>query len=101
MIGLIKTKILMPEKNSLKKLTTYIPENKADMLLQKMHEVGGGKIGNYEECSFKIDGTGSYKGNKISNPYRNSQKSNEKTLFFCSWSSFVFLPYCCSIRGNV
>jgi len=82
MIGLKKTKILMPEKNSLKKLTTYIPENKADMLLQKMHEVGGGKIGNYEECSFKIDGTGSYKGNKISNPYigKKSIKQNVKEV---------------------
>ena len=57
------------EKNTLKKLITYIPGNKAEALIKKLHGVGGGKIGNYEDCSFKIDGIGTYKGNEISNPY--------------------------------
>ena len=81
-IGLKKTQILMPEKNTLKKLITYVPENKADILLKKLQDVGGGKIGNYEECSFKIDGIGSYKGNEISNPYigKKSKKENVKEI---------------------
>ena len=81
-IGLKKTRILMPEKNTLKKLITYIPENKADILLKKLQDVGGGKIGNCEECSFKIHGIGSYKGNEISNPYvgEKSKKQNVKEI---------------------
>tara|TARA_B100000614_G_C14559941_1_gene496851 strand:- start:2268 stop:3362 length:1095 start_codon:yes stop_codon:yes gene_type:complete len=77
-IGLNKTQILIPEKNTLKKLITYIPENNAEALIKKLHGVGGGKIGNYEDCSFKIDGIGTYKGNEISNPYigKKSKKQN-------------------------
>ncbi len=78
-IGLRDAKILIPEKNTLKKLTTYIPENKVDILLKKLHAVGAGKIGNYEECSFQIDGLGSYKGNEISNPYI-GKKSKKETI---------------------
>lgn len=67
-IGLINTKILIPQKNSIKKLTTYIPSDQAEELRKKLFESGAGSIGNYTECSFNIEGKGSFKPNQESNP---------------------------------
>ena len=67
-LGLINTKILVPKQNFIQKLVTYtIPEN-AEQLRNALFEVGAGKIGNYEDCSFNSQGIGTYMGNENSNP---------------------------------
>ena len=67
-LGLLNTKILIPKKGSIKKLTTYVPIESADNLRAKLFEAGAGAIGNYDNCSFNIEGKGSYKANENSNP---------------------------------
>ena len=67
-IELINTEILIPQKNTLKKITTYIPKKNAEELRNKLFEVGGGHISNYENCSFNFEGKGTFKGNENSNP---------------------------------
>ena len=67
-IGLVNTKILIPQKGNIKKLTTYVPHSNADSLRNSLFEAGAGNIGNYENCSFNIEGTGTYQGNENSNP---------------------------------
>lgn len=67
-LGLENTQILIPKKNQIKKLTTYVPFAEADSLREKLFEAGAGNIGNYSNCSFNTEGKGSYKGNKNSNP---------------------------------
>lgn len=67
-IGLINRKILIPQKQSIKKLITYVPKSNADKVRNALFDAGGGSIGNYENCSFIINGTGSFKGNADSNP---------------------------------
>jgi len=67
-IGLKNTQILIPKKHSIKKLTTYVPTKQAEELRKKLFATGAGAIGNYEECSFNIEGTGSFKPNQESNP---------------------------------
>lgn len=67
-LGLIKTKILIPKQNFIRKLITYtIPEN-AEKLRNSLFDAGAGNIGNYENCSFNSNGIGTYKGNEHSNP---------------------------------
>ncbi|HBK82680.1 MAG TPA: Nif3-like dinuclear metal center hexameric protein, partial [Flavobacterium sp.] len=44
-----------------------IPEN-AEKIRNAMFRAGAGKIGNYEDCSFSSQGTGTYRGNEDSNP---------------------------------
>ena len=39
------------------------------------------------------------KKHKISYLYKNSQISDKKTLFFCSWSSYVFFPIAIEAEG--
>ena len=67
-LGLTNTKILVPKQNFIQKLVTYtIPEN-AEQLRNALFEAGAGKIGNYDDCSFNSQGTGTYMGNENSNP---------------------------------
>lgn len=67
-LGLTNTKVLVPRKNFIQKLVTYtIPEN-VETLRNALFDVGAGKIGNYEDCSFNSKGIGTYMGNEDSNP---------------------------------
>lgn len=67
-LGLINNQILIPKKDTLKKLTTYIPEENASELLEKLYKVGAGAIGNYNHCSFNTKGQGSFISNEDSKP---------------------------------
>ena len=67
-LGLTNTHILIPQKGTIKKLVTYVPvENEAN-LKRELFAAGAGKIGNYSDCSFTVQGTGSYKANEKANP---------------------------------
>jgi len=68
-IGLKNTSILSPKKGILKKLVTFCPTNKADEVRTAIFAAGAGVIGNYDECSFNAEGTGTFKGNDDANPY--------------------------------
>ncbi|AZJ32101.1 dinuclear metal center protein, YbgI/SA1388 family [Tenacibaculum mesophilum] len=67
-LGLENMKTLIPKKGIIKKLTTYVPFAEANNLREKLFEAGAGNIGNYDNCSFNVEGKGSYKGNENSNP---------------------------------
>lgn len=67
-LGLKNTKILIPKKNILKKLTTYIQNNESINLRNALFDAGAGNIGNYDNCSFSISGKGTFRGNEKSNP---------------------------------
>ena len=55
---------------TVKKLTTYVPSDNAEKLLNQLFKAGAGSIGNYSNCSFTSEGTGSYLGNENSNPVK-------------------------------
>jgi len=61
-------KILIPQKGTIKKLTTYVPLGNANTLRSQLFKAGAGNIGNYDNCSFNAEGTGTYRGNENSNP---------------------------------
>lgn len=67
-LSLRSKRILIPQKGTIKKLTTYVPTKDADALRKALFAVGAGYIGNYENCSFNTEGIGTYQGNKESNP---------------------------------
>ena len=67
-LGLKNNKILLPKKGILKKLTTFIPLENAEKLRNALFNAVAGNIGNYDRCSFNIDGEGTYRGNQNSNP---------------------------------
>ncbi len=63
-------KILLPQRGTIKKLTTFVPTKDADNLRNALFNAGGGRIGNYENCSFNVGGIGTYQGNDDSNPVK-------------------------------
>jgi dinuclear metal center YbgI/SA1388 family protein len=68
-LGLENCRILAPKNGLLKKLVTYVPSDKAEQVRNALFHAGAGNIGNYSECSFNADGTGTFKGNEDSTPY--------------------------------
>ena len=69
LIGLQHISVLAPKENQLKKLYTFVPVSEADKVRQAIHDAGGGHIGNYEECSFNVEGFGTFRGGMETNPY--------------------------------
>ena len=67
-LGLNNRKILIPQPQTIKKLITYVPKKDAETLRTALFEAGAGNIGNYSNCSFNVDGIGTYQGNENSNP---------------------------------
>lgn len=69
-LGLNDCKVLVPKPETIKKLTTYIPVDDTDKVREVLFAAGAGNIGNYERCSFTLDGKGSFKGNDESSPVK-------------------------------
>ena len=69
-LGLKNTRVLAPKPNLLKKLVTYVPTGQKEEVLAALFSAGAGHIGNYSECSFSINGEGSYWANEKANPYK-------------------------------
>ena len=68
MLGLKNISLLSEKENTLKKLVTFAPGNNADAVRDAIFAAGGGQIGNYSECSFNTEGTGTFKPGSVANP---------------------------------
>jgi dinuclear metal center YbgI/SA1388 family protein len=67
-LGLSDCRILRPTNQNLYKLYTYVPYDHADTVRDALFAAGAGQIGNYGECSFNLQGRGTFRGNEASNP---------------------------------
>ncbi|WP_407556186.1 Nif3-like dinuclear metal center hexameric protein [Winogradskyella sp. 4-2091] len=67
-LELINKQILIPQSGTIKKLQTYVPKVNAANLRSALFKAGAGSLGNYESCSFNVEGQGTYLGNENSNP---------------------------------
>lgn len=68
-LGLKNAKILSPKKNLLKKLVTFCPKAHTEDVRAALFAAGAGNVGNYADCSFIIEGTGTFKGGEGTSPY--------------------------------
>ena len=68
-LGLQNLKILDPKADKLAKLVTFVPVKNADEVRDSLFKAGAGKIGNYDWCSFNIEGKGTFRGNENTNPF--------------------------------
>jgi dinuclear metal center YbgI/SA1388 family protein len=67
-IGLVNLRILAPKKQSLTKLAFFTPKENTQTILDALFDTGAGKIGEYENCSFKVAGTGTFLPGDAANP---------------------------------
>jgi dinuclear metal center YbgI/SA1388 family protein len=77
-LGLKNLKILVPKKDTLSKLVTFIPTEKYEAVLAALHQVGAGNIGQYENCSFSVEGSGRFTPKQGSTPYIGKPRESTK-----------------------
>ena len=67
-LKLKNSKFLVNEKSNQFKLVVFIPEKELEFVSNSMFDAGAGIIGDYEKCSFRLNGTGTFKGSENTNP---------------------------------
>lgn len=67
-LGLKNLKILMPKQKQLSYLTLYVPQEAAATVEQAIFMAGAGTIGHYDQCSFAVNGYGSFRPTEGANP---------------------------------
>ncbi len=50
------------------KLITFVPADRADPIAEALFAAGAGRIGNYDKCSYRIPGQGTFFGGESTNP---------------------------------
>jgi dinuclear metal center YbgI/SA1388 family protein len=68
-LGVMKYTILAPRKNMLSKLVTFSPTGHADKVKSALFSAGAGVIGNYDCCSFNLQGSGTFRASADANPF--------------------------------
>ncbi len=68
-LGLENCKILAPKKESLLKLVTFVPTEQANKVREAIFAAGAGQIGNYDACSYNLNGEGTFRAGDNTNPY--------------------------------
>ncbi len=59
-LGLTNYRILAPKKQTLMKLTTFVPKPQTQAVLNALFAAGAGQIGDYKNCSFRTEGVGTF-----------------------------------------
>jgi dinuclear metal center YbgI/SA1388 family protein len=77
-LALQSTKILLPKRNLLKKLTTFVPIPDSEKVLNALANEGAGNIGNYSNCSSAVVGEGTFMPNQEAKPHLGTQGKLEK-----------------------
>lgn len=67
-IGLQNVSILKPKTSTLSKLVTFVPTKHTQSVLDALYQAGLGGIGNYDHCSFRMIGTGTFRPDEAANP---------------------------------
>ncbi|OIP81311.1 MAG: Nif3-like dinuclear metal center hexameric protein [Porphyromonadaceae bacterium CG2_30_38_12] len=68
-LALENRKVLLPLANSLLKLVTYVPLIHAPKVREALFAAGAGEIGNYDACSFNVEGYGTFRANSHAHPF--------------------------------
>lgn len=68
-IGLRNLSVLEPKSQQLRKLVTFCPKAHEEKVREAIFNAGAGHIGNYDSCSFNLNGEGTFRGLEGANPF--------------------------------
>jgi dinuclear metal center YbgI/SA1388 family protein len=68
-IGLLNSRVLSPVSGSLNKITVFVPQSHCQTVADAMHAAGAGTFSKYDHCSFRGDGTGTFRGMSGARPH--------------------------------
>jgi len=112
-LGLINRTVLQPKDNLLRKLYTFVPIEHAENVQQALFNAGAGNIGQYSECSFGVQGEGTFKASENANPFvgekniRHTEKEIKVEVIFPFYlqqnilksAQFDILGTCCNFAS--
>lgn len=67
-LALQNVRILAPKAQVLSKLVTFVPVADTQRVLDALYSAGAGQIGKYKNCSFRVNGTGTYQPGEGAQP---------------------------------
>ena len=79
LLGLRDVRTLSPLPETLVKVAVFVPSSHLEKVAKAMHNAGGGRFTNYQECSFRSEGIGTFKGMDGAKPFIGTQGVLEKT----------------------
>src|SRR5258706_10164 len=68
-LGLHDLEFLRKDQSGLKKIVTFVPKVHVEAVASAMALAGAGTIGDYDECSFREEGTGTFKARTGAKPF--------------------------------
>ncbi|MFZ1332671.1 MAG: Nif3-like dinuclear metal center hexameric protein [Flavobacteriales bacterium] len=68
-LGLDPMGVLDPKVDQLRKLSVFVPHSHAEQVRMAMFSSGAGHVGDYDECSFNVEGIGTFRGLEGTEPY--------------------------------
>lgn len=69
LLGLQQVQILAPQPKSLMKLVTFVPTGHIESVRSALFSAGAGHIGNYDWCSYSVNGYGTFRAGEDSHPF--------------------------------
>jgi dinuclear metal center YbgI/SA1388 family protein len=79
-LGLKNLKILAPKRQTLMHLTVFVPTENTQTVLNALYATGAGRIGDYENCSFRTSGIGTFRPVRNANPYLGTLNEAENVI---------------------
>ena len=79
-LGLQNVRILAPKKDTLMKLVSFVPVAHTQPVLDALHAAGAGEIGNYDRCSFRVEGIGTFRPNEAAKPVIGQANRQEEVV---------------------
>ena len=73
-LGIVNPHILRPLEGYLHKLVTFCPLSYAESVRLALFNSGAGQIGNYDSCSFNVNGQGTFRALPGSHPFIGNQE---------------------------
>jgi dinuclear metal center YbgI/SA1388 family protein len=68
-LGLVNQQVLAPMEGALRKLVVFVPPEQLDQVRNAMFDAGAGVIGDYDRCSFNLEGKGTFRGSEGTDPF--------------------------------
>ena len=69
LLGLQNLQVLDPVKGMLRKMVTFCPLKHVETVRSALFEAGAGHIGNYDSCSYNVEGYGTFRAGAMANPF--------------------------------
>ncbi len=68
-LGITKFNILSPKPGILSKLSVFCPAGHTEKVREALFKAGAGHIGQYDCCSFNVEGEGTFRASDTANPF--------------------------------